>query len=114
VSIAAIMKNAHQYRKGDIIMKLLNYDVRTLVKQNLSPTVKEKPSIGYSKAQYRILCRIIIQKRITETFFTFLLYQLYDLSDWKKLNYEQMYELIHILSHWDYSKESKNFNADKF
>lgn len=95
-------------------MKLLNYDVRTLVEQNLRPAIKEKSSAGYSKAQYRILCRIIVQKRITETFFTFLLYQLYDLSDWKQLNYEQMYEFIHILSHWDYTKESENFNTDKF
>lgn len=95
-------------------MKLLNYDVRTLVEQNLRPLIKKIPSTGYSNAQYRILCRIIIQKKITKAFFTFLLYQLYGLSDWKQLNYEQMYEFIHILSHWDYSKENKNFNADKF
>lgn len=91
-------------------MKMLNYDVRTLVEQNLRPVIKEIPSTGYSKAQYRILCRIIIQKKITEAFFTFLLYQLYGLSNWKNLNYQQMYEFIHILNHWNYVRESNNAN----
>lgn len=84
-------------------MKLLNYDTRTLIFQNLRPTIKETP-VSYSKAQYRILYRIIIQKKISEEFFIFMLSKLYGLSDWKKLNYEQMYELIYILSHWDYKK----------
>ena len=84
-------------------MKLLNYDTRTLIMQNLHSNDEETP-LSYSKAQYRILCRIIIQKKVTREFFTFLLSKLYGLSDWKKLNYKQMYELIYILGHWDYKK----------
>lgn len=29
---------------------------------------------------------------------------LYNVNDWKKLNYNQMYELIHILTFYDYTK----------
>ncbi len=51
---------------------------------------KEVPTT-YTKSQYRILCNLIKQKRITKQFFDFLLLQLFDLSDWKQLNYIQMY-----------------------
>lgn len=86
-------------------MKLLNYDCRTLIMQNMRYAVREIPET-YTKAQYKILCRLIKQKKITKEFFYFLLEQLYDLSDWKQLDYEQMYELIHILTYYDYKKES--------
>ena len=84
-------------------MKLLNYDERTLILENVRSVVQDTPT-AYSKAQYQILCRLISQKRISERFFYFLLQHLYGLNDWKKLTYCQMYELIHILTYWDYSK----------
>ena len=85
-------------------MKLLNYDHRDLIMQNVRCVKKETPST-YTESQYRILCRLIRQKKITKAFFEFILFQLYDLKDWKKLNYSQMYELIHILTFYDYKKE---------
>lgn len=88
-------------------MKLLNYDCRTLIMQNMRYDVREIP-VTYTKAQYEILCRLIRQKKITREFFYFLLEQLYDLSDWKQLDYEQMYEFIHILTYYDYKKENLN------
>lgn len=84
-------------------MKLLNFDHRDLILQNVRCATKETPDT-YTKSQYRILCNLIRQKRITKQFFDFLLLQLYDLSDWKQLSYQQMYEFIHILTYWDYEK----------
>ena len=82
-------------------MKLLNYDERTLILNNVRSVVREKPHT-YSRTQYNILCRLIKQKPISEQFFNFLLLKLYGLQDWKKLNYEQMYELIHVLTYYNY------------
>lgn len=84
-------------------MKLVNYDERTLILQNLRPVTKQVNN-KYTKAQYRILCNLIRQKRITEPFFMLVVSSLYNLSDWKQLNYNQMYELIHILTFYDYTK----------
>lgn len=84
-------------------MKLLNYDERTLILRNIRSVVRETPPT-YSKAQYNILCRLIRQKHITKQFFDFLLLKLYGLQDWKKLSYNEMYELIHILTYWNYEK----------
>ena len=85
-------------------MKLMNYDTKYLIMQNVRSTTKEVPNT-YTLCQYQTLCRLIRQKRITKQFFDFLLLHLYDLSDWKQLNYQQMYELIHILTCWNYKKE---------
>ena len=49
-------------------MKLLNYDHRTLILQNLRPIKRSIPD-KYTKAQYRILCQIIRRKHISEKFF---------------------------------------------
>ena len=87
-------------------MKLLNYDYRELILQNVRSTTQEIPST-YTKTQYQILCRLIKQKKIKKEFFEFLLLQLYDLNDWKQLNYSQMYELIHVLTYYNYKKEEK-------
>ena len=87
-------------------MKLLNYDRRELIKQNVRFTTKEIPPT-YTKSQYEILCRLIRQKRITKQFFDFLLVQLYDLTDWREMDYMQMYEMIHILTYWNYEKRGK-------
>ncbi len=84
-------------------MKLLNYDTKVLIMRNIRSTVKEFP-ITYTTAQYKILCRLVVQKHIGREFFYFLLLELYGLSDWKQLNYQQMYELIHILTYWNYKK----------
>lgn len=84
-------------------MKLLNYDNRTLILQNVRQKNQEQPST-YTSCQYQILCNLIRQKKITKQFFEFLLSQLYGLSDWKQLNYSQMYEFIHILTFYDYKK----------
>ena len=84
-------------------MKLLNYDTHTLIMQNVRSVTTELPTT-YTKSQYRILCNLIRQKRITKQFFDFLLLQLFDLSDWRKLDYVQMYQLIHVLTFWDYEK----------
>ena len=84
-------------------MKLLNYDHRELIMQNVRSTTKEIPPT-YPTSQYKILCRLIRQKRITKQFFDFLLMQLYDLTDWREMNYLQMYELIHVLTYWNYEK----------
>lgn len=88
---------------GVLMMKLVNYDERTLILQNLRPVTRQVNKT-YTKAQYRILCNLIRQKRITEPFFMLVLSSLYGLSDWKQLNYEEMYELIHILTFYDYTK----------
>lgn len=85
-------------------MKLMNYDMRTLILQNVRTDTKELPTT-YSKAQYNILCRLVKQKQITRQFFDYLLFNLYGLHDWKKLNYSQMYEFIHILTYYNYRKE---------
>lgn len=84
-------------------MKLLNYDRRELILQNVRSVTREVPTT-YTKSQYRILCNLIKQKHITKQFFDFLLLQLYGLSDWKQLNYSQMYDFIHVLTFYDYQK----------
>ena len=89
---------------GVLMMKLVNYDERTLILQNLRPVTKQQVNKAYTKAQYRILCNLIRQKRITEPFFMLVISSLYGLNDWKKLSYEEMYQLIHILTYFDYTK----------
>lgn len=84
-------------------MKMLNYDSKYLIMQNLRPFTQTVPD-HYTESQYKILCRLIRQKKITKKFFDFLLLELYGLPDWKRLDYSQMYELIHILTYLDYEK----------
>ena len=92
--------------KGGIRMKLLNYDHKDLIMRNVRCTTKEIPTT-FTKTQHQILCRLIRQKKIKKEFFQFLLSQLYDLNNWRELNYSQMYELIHVLTFYDYKKEEK-------
>lgn len=85
-------------------MKLVNYDSRELILNNVHPPkIQERPA-KYTRSQYRILRRLVAQKKITEQFFGFLLSELYGLRDWRELTYGQMYELIHILTFYDYGK----------
>lgn len=102
--ILLLLRGMYKYRKELLNMKLINYDYKDLILQNVRTVSKETPST-YTVCQYRILCNLIRQKHITKQFFDFILLQLYDLSDWKKLTYEQMYELIHILTFYNYTKE---------
>lgn len=91
-------------------MKLKNYDPKTLIYQNVRADVQkvqEKPQT-FTKKQYDILCRLIQQKKITKQFFSFILSSLFDeITDWKQLDYSQMYELIHVLTFWDYQTEKE-------
>lgn len=88
---------------GVLNMKLLNYDSKYLIMQNLRPVTKIVPG-HYAESSYKILCRLIRQKRISKQFFDFLLAESYQLQDWKQLTYEEMYQLIHILTYLDYEK----------
>lgn len=91
-------------------MKLMNFDAKTLIYQNVRADVQkvqEKPQT-FTKKQYDILCRLIQQKKITKQFFSFILSSLFDeITDWKQLDYSQMYELIHVLTFWDYQTEKE-------
>ncbi len=90
-------------------MKLMNYDAKTLIYQNVrtrGQDIQKKPQT-YTKKQYDILCRLIQQKNITEQFFYLLLESLFEVRNWKELTYEQMYELIHVLTFYDYGKGAK-------
>lgn len=88
-------------------MKLMNYDPKTLIYQNMRSNVQEvrKMPQNYTQTQIKILRRLIQQKKVTEQFFVFLLESLFELKDWKQLDYEQMYELIHVLTFWNYQTE---------
>lgn len=90
-------------------MKLMNYDTKTLIYQNVRSGVQEVKGVSqtYTKKQYDILCRLIQQKKVTEQFFIFLLESLFELRDWKQLNYKQMYELIHVLTFYNYEKGAR-------
>lgn len=85
-------------------MKTLNYDTRTLILQNLQVEEHEEPS-SYTKRQYQILRSLIRQKHIKKQFFDFILFELFGLSNWRELTYKQMYELIFVLNHYNYTKE---------
>lgn len=58
----------------------------------------------HTQAQYKILCNLIIQKKITKKFFDFIVKELYEVDDWHELNYCQVYQLIHVLTYFDYEK----------
>lgn len=87
-------------------MKLMNYDPKTLIYQNVRADVQKVSEVpqNYTQTQIKILRRLIQQKNVTEQFFIFLLESLFELRDWKQLNYEQMYELIHVLTFYNYEK----------
>ena len=84
-------------------MKLLNYDNRELIMQNVRSAQTEVPDT-FTKRQYQILCNLIRQKKISKKFFVFIIKELYEVDDWKKLNYRQAYQLIHVLTYFDYEK----------
>lgn len=85
-------------------MKLLNYDSKYLIMNNLRVAENAELPSSHTKAQYRILCNLIIQKKISKKFFDFIVKELYEVDDWKELNYIQTYQLIHVLTYFDYEK----------
>ena len=85
-------------------LKQLNYDVRTIILQNVRTAERPAMPQHFTKSQYKILCNLIIQKKIEKRFFDFILSGLFGLTDWKKLDYSQMYTLIHVLTYYNYKK----------
>ena len=89
-------------------MKLINYDSRSLIMMKLRPARPCRPvpavKVSYTEAQYEILYRLILRKGISKGFFEYILVGLYGIKDWKKLDYQQMYELIHVLTFYDYCR----------
>lgn len=105
--------SARKYGESGEFMKLMNFEARTLIMQNIRTTEKQPVPEHFSKSQYQILRNLILRKKIEKRFFDFLLSELYDLSDWHKLTYAQMYETIFILAHYDFRKgEEKNGEED--
>lgn len=90
--------------KGGIRMKLLNYDSKDLILENMRPIEKQPKPSTHTKAQYKILCNLIVQKKISRRFFEFIVSELFETDDWKELDYEQVYTLIHVLTFFDYTK----------
>lgn len=90
-------------------MKLMNYEPRTLIYQNVRADIRKANEVpqNYTQTQIKILRRLIQQKKVTEQFFSLILTSLFEITDWKQLNYEQMYELIHVLTFWDYQAEKE-------
>ena len=83
-------------------MKMLNYDTRELLLQNIRQPEQRPVPEKITMAQYRLLCKLIKRKKITKPFFEFLLNELYRQKDWRRLTYKQMYELIHVLTFYEY------------
>ena len=85
-------------------MKLMNYDREYLIMSNLRTVESQPMPSSHTKAQYKILCNLIIQKKISRKFFEFIVSELYGVNDWKQLDYAQTYQLIHVLTFYDYQK----------
>lgn len=108
ISLRAIPNRIIMKARDYQTMKLMNYDREYLIMQNVK-SVKSQPTPNtYTKSQYKILCNLIQQKRIKKPFFNFIISGLFEETDWKKLNYQQMYQLIHTLTFYDYGKGRTN------
>ena len=59
--------------KGGRLMKLMNYDKKDLIYQNMRADVQraQKKPQTYTKTQYGILCRLIQQKKSQSSFSIF-------------------------------------------
>lgn len=82
-------------------MKLMNYSLDYLVEIQ----IPMPPKRSYSDCQFRILCRVIYQKKVSRSYFYGLLNELYNYYTVKQLSYEEMYRVIWILNHWNFMKE---------
>ena len=85
-------------------LKQLNYDVRTIILQNVRTAERPAMPQHFTKSQYKILCSLIIQKKIEKRFFDFILSGLFGKTDWKTLDYSEMYTLIYVLTNYNYGK----------
>lgn len=103
ISVATALTTASAGKYGE---RRWIYETEKLIYQNVRSDVQEVPH-GYTQTQFKILCRLIQQKKVTEQFFNFLLESLFELKDQKQLSYEQMYELIHVLTFWNYQTEAE-------
>lgn len=90
--------------KGGVRMKLLNYDSKYLILSNLRTVDNQPMPSSHTKAQYKILCNLIIRKKISRKFFEFIVFELFGVNDWKQLDYAQTYQLIHVLTFYNYAK----------
>ena len=90
--------------KGGYRMKLLNFDSKDLILENMRPIEKQPKPSTHTTAQYKILCNLITQKKISKRFFEFIVSELFGTDDWKELDYEQTYQLVHVLTYLDYEK----------
>ena len=89
-------------------MKLMNFDKRTLIMQNVKSAEGNPPPDKFTQAQFKILCSLIQRKHIQKDFFDFVISGLFEVTDWKKLDYSQMYMLIYVLTNWNYEKGRKS------
>ena len=88
-------------------MKLINYDREYLIMKNVKSVERQPTPEHYSKAQFQILCNLIRQKPISKQFFDFIVLEIFNKEDWKKLSYDEVYKLIHILTFYNYEKEKE-------
>ena len=89
-------------------MKLLNYSPEVLIAENMRVPLKETENTSprkHTPRQYKILCHLIKEKHITKDFFTYIVSGLFGTEDWKTLDYGQAYQLIHVLTYFNYEKE---------
>lgn len=89
-------------------MKLLNYSPEALIAENMRVAPNESESMTprtRTPRQYQILCHLIKEKQITREFFTYIISGLYGTEDWKTLDYNQTYQLIHVLTYFNYQKQ---------
>lgn len=108
MSLRAIPSRAIMKVRNYQTMKLMNYDREYLIMQNVKSVKRPPTPDTYTKSQYKILCNLIQQKHIKKPFFDFIISGLFEETDWKKLDYQQMYQLIHTLTFYDYRKERTN------
>ena len=85
-------------------MKLMNYDREYLIMSNLRTVESQPKPSTHTQAQYKILCNLVVQKKISRRFFEFIVSELFGVDDWRKLDYYETYRLIHILTYFDYTK----------
>ena len=83
----------------------MNYDKQYLIMQNVRPAKRQPVPDTFTRSQYRILRDIIQRKHIKKQFFDFVISGLFEVTDWKKLDYSQMYTLIYVLTNYNYEKE---------
>jgi len=85
----------------------MNYDTKTLILMNVKSVERQPVPDTFTKAQLRILRELIARKKIEKRFFNFVVSGLFDKSDWKTLDYSEMYLLIHVLANYNYNDKKE-------